>query len=86
MPQTMRFSIEDKHDYVRYKSKMDEKLKASIEGSANEAARRINSNADLNTARELIGIKNAAQEIAENQMHAAYIIESAIQASTAGLI
>jgi len=82
MLQTMRFSIEDKADYVYYKSKMNKKLKASIENSANEAARRINSNADLNTAKELIGIKNAANEIAESQMKANYIIESAIQANT----
>lgn len=86
MPQTMRFSIEDKADYVYYKSKMNKKLMASIEDSANEAARRINSNADLNTARELIGIENAAHEIAESQMQAAYIIESAIQASTNRII
>jgi tetratricopeptide (TPR) repeat protein len=78
----MRFSIEDKADYVYYKSKMNKKLMASIEDSANEAARRINSNADLNTTRELIGIENAAHEIAESQMEAAYIIDASIQAST----
>lgn len=82
MPQTMRFSIEDKADYMYYKSKMDKKMMTSIEDSANEAARRINSNADLNTARELIGIENAAHEIAESQIQAAFIIESAIQAGT----
>lgn len=82
MPQTMRFSIEDKADYVYYKSKMNKKLISAIEDSANQAASRINSNADLNTVRELIGIENAAHEIAESQMQAAFIIESSIQAST----
>ena len=78
----MRLSIEDKANYVYYKSKMNKRLMASIEDSANEAARRINSNADLNTTRELIGIENAAHEIAESQMEAAYIIDASIQAST----
>lgn len=82
MPQTMRFSIEDKADYVYYKSKMNKKLIASIEDSAKETASRINSNADLNTTREIIGIQNAAHEIAESQMEAAYIIDASIQAST----
>lgn len=86
MPQTVRFSIEDKADYLYYESKMSKKLMASIEDSANEAARRINSNADLNTTRELIGIENAAHEIAMSQMQAAFIIDSAIQASTDRII
>jgi tetratricopeptide (TPR) repeat protein len=86
MPQIMRFSIEDKADYVYYKSKMNKKLMNSIENSANEAARRINSNADLNTAKELIGIENAAREIAESQIQAAYIIDASIQASTDRII
>jgi tetratricopeptide (TPR) repeat protein len=86
MAQTMRLSIEDKANYVYYKSKMNKRLMASIEDSANEAARRINSNADLNTTRELIGIENAAHEIAESQMEAAYIIDASIQASTDRII
>jgi hypothetical protein len=86
MPQTMRLSIEDKADYVYYKSKMNKKLIASIEDSAHEAARRITTNADLNTTRELIGIENAAHEIVESQLEAAYFIDASIQASTDRII
>jgi tetratricopeptide (TPR) repeat protein len=86
MPQTMRLSFDDKADYAYYRSKLNRKMIAAIEDSANEAALRINSNADLNTARELIGIENAAHEIAESQIQAACIIVSSIQASTDRII
>lgn len=81
-PRTVRFSIDDKADWVYYQSKFNKKQIDAINYSANEAARRITSNADLNTTRELIGIENAAHEIAQSQIAAAFIIDSSIQAST----
>ncbi len=82
MLQTMRFSIEDKADFVGYQSKFNKKEIAAIQDSAREAAYRINSNDDLNTARMLIGVENAAHEISESYIEGAYIIESSIEAST----
>lgn len=82
IPQTMRFTIDDKYEYAKFKTKLNNKTISAINDAANEAARRINSNADLNTTRELIGIENAAHEIAERQIAAAYIIDSSIHAST----
>ena len=85
-PRTVRFSIDDKADYVYYQSKLNNKTIQAITDSSNEAAHRINSNADLNTIRKLIGIENAAHEITQSNIAAAYIIDSSIQASTSRLI
>ncbi|MDD2836692.1 MAG: hypothetical protein PHY05_11175 [Methanothrix sp.] len=82
----MRLSIDDKADFVYYQSKFNKEKIAAIEDSARNAARRINSNADLNTARELIGIENAANIIAESQKEASYIIDKSIQAGTSKII
>ena len=78
IPQTIRFTIEDKYDYAKFHSTISKNgIKA-----ARENADRILSNADLNAARELAGIRDAADEISQSNIDAAYIIASSIEEST----
>jgi len=66
IPRPIRFSKKDKLDYSDFHSKQTNK---------------IISNQDFNTARELIGIENAADEISATQIEAATIIAEAIEES-----
>lgn len=82
IPQTVRFSIEDKVDRAYFESKLS---KNEIRATK-EAADRITSNADLNTARELAGIRAAADDIIRNDyqssIDAACIVAASIEEST----
>jgi tetratricopeptide (TPR) repeat protein len=67
IPRTVRFTKRDKLDYSDFHSRQTGK---------------ITDNQDHNTARELIGIKNAADEISAAQIEAAYVVAEAIEEST----
>ena len=64
---SVRFANKDKIDYAEFHSKQTEK---------------ITSNQDFNTARELVGIDDAAQKICEAQIEAANMVTGAIYDST----
>ncbi|MCJ7445324.1 MAG: CDC27 family protein [Methanotrichaceae archaeon] len=76
IPQSIRFTIEDKL----------EKQTESIAYSQEKAAKRIAANAELNTTRELIGIKNVADEIGENQFRAVYAVKQMVEKNTNRII
>jgi len=62
IPQSVKFSTDDKLDFSYFQSKQARKITESQKG----AAERIANNADLNTAKLLIGIDDAANEIANS--------------------
>lgn len=78
IPQSVRFTANDKLDNIYLHSRQA----GIITSGQIEAARMVAANADCNTARELIGIKDAAHEIERSQIEAAYIISRSIGESS----
>jgi len=82
IPQTVRFSIGDKVDRAYFESKLSKNEIRATEAAAD----RITSNADLNTARELVGIRAAANDIIQSNyqanIDAACIVAASIEEST----